>query len=194
VLETASALQARIQDAYDTLKDPKKREAYREEIEGEHSETARDAQAALVEIARGKIKLRHKHYPEAVQAFRDATLFDPDNVEAQVQLAWTSFLADPSDPRKTMGEMSTIVRKNDAHPDPWYYLGRLSLLQKDFGRARKYFKKALSVDANHVEANREVRLMDRRGQALPAGEVTAEEPDDKEKGKGKGLFARLRGR
>jgi len=195
VLETASALQARVQEAYDVLKDPTARNQYRLDLE-ENVEQVADNAAAKVEIARGKIKLRHKRYDDAVRAFRDATLLDPDNVEARVQLAWTSFLADPSDPRRTMGEMSRIVKEHDGHPDPWYYLGRLSLLQKDFGRARRYFKKAVGIDPDHVEATREMRLMDRRGQAMPAAEApaVAEEEAEADKKKPKGLLARLRGR
>ena len=193
VLETASALQERIQEAYDILKDPTARTRYREQLE-EDAEHVADGAAAKVELARGKIKLRHKHYDEAVNAFRDATLLDPDNVQAKVQLAWTRFLADPSDPRRTMGEMSRIVKEHDGHPDPWYYLGRLSLLQKDFGRARRYFNKALGIAPQHMEATRELRLMDRREQAVP--QLDAPETNEEEAGgkKPKGLLARLRGR
>ena len=192
VLETASALQARIQEAYDILKDPDARDEYRHEI-GESGEQVADEAAAKVEMARGKIKLRHKRYDDAVKAFRDATLLDPDNVAAKVQLAWTRFLADPSEPRRTMGEMSRIVKEHDGHPDPWYYLGRLSLLQKDFGRARRYFNKALGLAPEHVEASRELRLMDRRGQAVPNVDAPDTEEEAEEK-KPKGLLARLRGR
>ena len=194
VLETASALQARVQDAYEVLKDPTARSEYRQGLEANVEHEA-DGAAAKVEMARGKIKLRHKRYDEAVNAFRDATLLDPDNVEAAIQLAWTRFLADPTEPRRAMGEMSKIVKEHDGHPDPWYYLGRLSLLQKDFGRARRYFKKALGIAPDHVEATREMRLMDRRGQALEAP-IAPEASDEEAEGgkKPKGLLARLRGR
>jgi curved DNA-binding protein CbpA len=192
VLETASVLQARIQEAYDVLKDPDARSAYREEVE-ESGEQVADEAAAKIELARGKIKLRHKHYALAVEAFRDATLLDPGSVEAKVKLAWTSFLADPSEPRRAMGEMSRIVKEHDGQPDPWYYLGRLSLLQKDHGRARRYFNKAIGYAPDHVEANRELRLMDRRGQAVPKLDPVDGE-QEVEANKPKGLLARLRGR
>lgn len=208
VLETAGALQARIQEAYDALKDPDRRAALRQE---EPERRQKDVEAAKVEIARAKIKVRNKHLDEAIAAFRDATLLDPSNVEAKVQFAWTSFLADPSDPRRALSEMSRIVKAHGHAADPWYYVGRLCLLQKDFGRARRCFKKALTLEPGHMEATREIRLMDRRGQAMPLVEqVQRVEEDDEgegdemgewgdkgdkgDKGKARSILDRLRGR
>lgn len=195
VQETANALYSRIQDSYEVLKDEQKRLAYKGELAGDADST--DNSLGKVALARGKIRMRHKRYQDAVGDFEDATLHDPKNQDAQVLLAWARFRLEPDNPRKAMGEMSKVVRKDESCADAWYYLGRLAFLQGEHDNARKYFRRTLKADAAHVEATRELRLMDRRGQGQPDAVPPLEgdePPSDDDKPKKGGLFARLRGR
>ena len=219
VQETAAAIYAKVQGAYEVLRDEGKRDAYRSELEAGVDST--DMELSKVAIARGKIRLRHKRYEDAMSDFREATLQDPGNAEAMVMLAWTRFLVSPEQVKRAMGELSKIVRKDEKIPDAWYYLGRLAILSKEYPRARRYFEKTLSLDAEHVQATRELRLMDRRGQGaaeakkkrsvlddteldalmkyqergdVDSSEMSAEADPSDEEPKKKGLFARLLGR
>ncbi len=194
VQETANAVFARIQDAYDVLRDPPRRAEYLGQLEGDLDST--DMEMGKVAMARGRIRLRHKRYADAAQDFKDATLHDPDNLDAQTQLAWARFRLDPENPRQAMAEMSKIVRKDEGYADAWYYLGRLAFLQEEFVGARKYFVRTLKADPEHVEATRELRLMDRRGQGVPDAvpPLDGEDAEAAEEPKKGGLFSRLRGR
>ena len=191
VQETANALYTRVQEAYETLRDAELRDSYRAELDAKMTST--DMELAKVSLARGKIRLRHKRYADAAESFYDATLHDPGNTEAKIRLAWTRFLADPSEARRAMAELSTIIKSSEEQlPDAWYYLGRLALLQDNYGKARSYFGRALRIEESHTEALREIRLMDRRGQAVP--EAAEPSPVEEEKEKPKGFLAKLRGR
>jgi len=215
VQETAAALYSRVQQAYEVLRDAGSREAYSAKLVT--AGDSNDVELAKVALARGKIRMRHKRYVDAVGDFREATLQSPELTEGQVLLAWARFMTEPEQVKRAMGELSKIVRTDDGAADAWYYLGRLAILDKDLSRARKYFQKAMKVDPAHVQAQREVRLMDRRGQAVVAeskkrragdSELDAmmeyqDNPDEdsqdvsaeaEEEPKKKGLFSRLRGR
>ncbi len=215
VQETAAALYGKVQRAYEVLGKPGPREQYLGKISADVDST--DMELAKVALARGKIRMRHKRYEDAVGDFREATLQSPDVAEAQVLLAWARFLSEPEQIKRAMGELSKVVRKDEKVADAWYYLGRLAILNKELPRARKYFAKALKMDPKHVQAQRELRLMDRRGQAVGDGPAKKSALDDtelnalmeyqdrdddsqevsaeaEEEPKKKGLFSRLRGR
>jgi tetratricopeptide (TPR) repeat protein/CheY-like chemotaxis protein len=212
VQETAAALYGRIQQAYEVLSRPGQREAYRAQLESDVDSA--DTELAKVALARGKIRMRHKRYEDAVNDFREATLQSPDLAEPRVMLAWARFRVEPAEIKRAMAELSKIVRSDDKVPDAWFYLGRLAILNKELARARKYFDKALRVDPKHVEAQREIRLMDRRGQAMGTSRRPRAQPLDHEdelsailsqvaqddeatveqEPKKRGLFSRLRGR
>lgn len=216
VLESAAALYAKVQRAYEVLRNPESRAAYVAELDSDAD--SNDMELAKVALARGKIRMRHKRYDDAVVDFREATLQSPDLVEAQVLLAWARFLQEPDHIKRAMGELSKIVRKDESVADAWYYLGRLAILGKDLDRARKYFDKALRMDPKHLQAQREIRLMDRRGQGVAAApksrsglddaelnalmeyqeepdeDADGEDPESGEATKKKGFLARLRGR
>ena len=168
VQEVANALYARIQEAYEVLRHRERREAYRAEIQASRSKKgsagpgAAEPDKALVSIKKGEIKLNHKAYARAEDHFRDATLLDPDNARAWVLLGWTMYVTGGARSSAATRTIEKALKIDPKNADAWYYLGRIAVLKKDLDRARRRFGKALEGDPNHVAAQRELRLLDRR--------------------------------
>ena len=167
VQEVANALYSKIQEAYEVLRHRERREAYRAELQaaratGGVGPGAAEPDKALVSLKKGEIKLGRKDYPAAEGHFRDATLLDPNNAKAWVLLGWTMFLTGGSRSSAATKTIEQAIRLDPKNADGWYYLARIALLKKDPERARKRFERALESAPDHVGAQRELRLMDRR--------------------------------
>lgn len=167
VQRAADALFARVQEAYDSVKTPALREAQRTKATtGEKSkdEGRRDPTQAKVSLAQGKLFLRNKKLEEARDSFRDATLLDHSNAEARALYGWSRFVCDPSTSAAAVKDLDAAAALDPKSPEPAYYLGRIALMQKDTARAQKAFQKALTIKPDHVDAQREMRLLERRSQ------------------------------
>jgi curved DNA-binding protein CbpA len=173
VQQLANAIYARVQEAYEVLKDNDKRSAYRAKVQDDAKRTVGGVRAepelAKVSLVQGKLRLKNRVYGEAIGFFRDASLQDPTSAEAFVLLGWATFLADAQSAPAAAKTIEAGLKLNPNSADAWYYLGRLALLRQDVERARKRFGKALSLDPGHVDATREMRLIERRasGGAAP---------------------------
>lgn len=188
VVETANALYARAQEAYEALKSADARKQYKEQAAETETVNSRrrSPERAKVAIIQGRSALKRKRYDEALAAFRDAHLEDPENLECRVLHGWTTYLQDPeNNVRKGTNSIKRVINEHRGYAPAWYYLARVSLLEKDHDQARKYLAKALDADPKHVEAAREMRLLERRG--LGSRDEGAGE------GKGRRLFSRFRG-
>ncbi len=189
VQETAAALFTLFQEAYTTLKTKETREEYRGSLTGASQEMAPvkgDPALSKVEVHKGKRLLDKKRYVEAVKRFRDATLHDPTNPGAQIMYGWARYL-ETRDASIGTQEIEKALRLDERSADAWYYLGRIAFLQKDTVRAAKRYRKALSFQESHMEAQRELRLLERREEE--AGKSARESG-----GWGRGLLRRLAGK
>jgi len=189
VQETVNTLFAIFQEAYTTLKNKETREDYRVSLGGTSQETAPvkgDPALSKVSVHKGRRLLGKKRYLEAVKRFRDATLHDPTNAEAQIMFGWARYL-ETRDAMIGTTELEKALRLDARSADAWYYLGRIAFLQKDTVRAAKRYRKALSFQETHTEAQRELRLLERREEE--AGKSARESG-----GWGRGLLRRLAGK
>ena len=167
VHEVANALYAAIQEAYEVLRHPERREAYRAEVQSRGKDTgagpgAPEPDKAMVALKKGEIWLGRKDYKRAEGHFRDATLFDAGNARAWVLLGWTTYLNGNTRSSVATKTIEKALKLEPKNADAWYYLGRMAILKKDPDRARRRFAKALEGDPKHVGAQRELRLLDRR--------------------------------
>jgi curved DNA-binding protein CbpA len=180
VRETASALFERVQEAYETLVHDGRREAYGQslmevvgvEAVGTPQAGIKDARMAKVCIKRGDLLLRNKRYANAAECFRDATLHDPASSRARVLFGWTTYLANPTNSATAIAEMDEAIRIEPECADAFFYKGRIANLQGEKEQARVHFMKAVKFDPRHIGASRELRLMERRGQAGAAAAPT----------------------
>jgi cytochrome c-type biogenesis protein CcmH/NrfG len=111
-----------------------------------------------------------------------------------VLLGWTRFLADPDGAAGLAeADLQEALRGDPKCGDAWLYRGRIAARQGDVAAARKHFEAARKAEPDHVEAGRELRLMDMRGKgpkdAAASGAVAPGSP----KSAGlQGLLSRLR--
>lgn len=185
VQETANAVYARIQQAWEVLRNEDGRKAYADERKA--APAARrvgNPERAKVALVQGRSFLRSRRYDEARAAFRDARLEDPQSREARALHAWATYLAEPSKPRAATNELKRMINEDRKHADAWFYLGRITLLLKESDQARRYFASAVEADPAHADAARELKRLERRD---GLGDGASERKD-----KARGLLSRFR--
>jgi curved DNA-binding protein CbpA len=127
---------------------------------------------------------KKREFAQAELHYRQAANFDPEEGLIAVGLAWCIFLNSDQpvekrreDARKRLEEAVKKFKSGDAA----YKLGRVLRELGDEAGAQKRFEEALRLTPNHVDAQREVRIVEMRKQ-----KTEPEKPDEK-----KGLLGKL---
>ncbi|MBI4509811.1 MAG: DnaJ domain-containing protein [Deltaproteobacteria bacterium] len=127
----------------------------------------------------GEMALRRQLWPQALEAFKKALELNPDEGEHHAMHAWATWCVAP-DKDKVLVEVRKGLHKaielNPQCAQAFFYTGQVFKHSGDLERASAHFQKALDLQPSHVEAEREVRLMEMR----------------RAKGEKKGLFDKLR--
>jgi curved DNA-binding protein CbpA len=129
---------------------------------------------------------KKKEYGQAELHYRQAANFDPEEPMIIVALAWCIFL-NPDHPLETRRDdarrrLEEALKKFKSG-EAAYRLGRVMRELGDEAAALKLFQIAAKLTPNHVDANRELRIVEMR-----RGKGDADGDDDKEK---KGLIDKL---
>lgn len=92
--------------------------------------------------------------------FELAHEFDPDQPLWKTFYAYTLFLVDPDDRDRAAELLREVLDSEDrqARPDAHLFLGRLLKVQERHKRARRHFERAVELDPNSIEAQRELRV------------------------------------
>ncbi len=177
VRATASQLFALISSAQDTLLDPTRRREYLAEIRGgpTRKETQTEAKRILEAeqmFQRGEQLVRSRDYTGAVRVLVKALELSPDEGEIHALYGWALFLVNREDaPARQRAirhlEQATVLAQ--ASPTPLYYLGQLRKACGELGEAQRMFRKVLDLQPGHVEANRELRLLQMRSKDEKSG-------------------------
>src|SRR5262249_30715170 len=110
----------------------------------------------------GEIALRQKAYSEAEEKFKQSVELNPEEGEHHAMLAWTMY-QNPFRSRQAVLDLvkqglQRAIKLGRNNPRPYYLLGELFLAENDHERAIVYFRKALELREDHVEAERGLRL------------------------------------
>ena len=162
----------RIGEAYQIISDPKRRQAYLDQLSGRNKNQQRDVTDILqaeTSFQKGMVFLRSRNYPEALEAFSWAIKLSPQEPEYLTQYAWAKYKAHPGD-RERCGEAMQALKLsldlNHKFDRTHLYLG---YLLKEEGRdreAEKRFELAIKCNPRCTEALRELRLINmRRGRS-----------------------------
>jgi tetratricopeptide (TPR) repeat protein len=171
-----------VRDAADTLGDPRRREAYLEDLEdGQVGRGGKDPERARILLAKAKLSIKAKRYAVATKELEAALVADPSLYSAKVLGVWAGWLGKAETVESSIQTLQTMGREPDASAQLWYFLGRMYVHVSNPGRARKCFGKALELDPQHAESKSELRLIDRRA-------------EKRERPAKKSFFDRLRGR
>lgn len=158
----------RIGEAYQVVSDPRRRQAYLDELSGRSKSRQRDVADILqaeTAFQKGMVFLRARNYSEAFEAFGWAIKLSPQEPEYLTQYAWAKFKAHPGD-RERIGEALQVLQLsldlNHKLDRTHLYLG---YLLKEDGREReaeKRFEMAIKCNPRCTEALRELRLINMR--------------------------------
>ena len=160
---------AYIGDAYRTLSDDKSRAAYIEELQhggGDGQEVDVEAILKAEELFRKSgLYIKARKFPEAVALLDEAIQLNPEEAEFYAWRGYARFFTYP-DKRTGQAEafrdLNLCLKKNDKVAVAHYYLGVIAKACGDGKGALKHFQKAVELQPNHIEAQREIRLASQR--------------------------------
>jgi CheY-like chemotaxis protein/tetratricopeptide (TPR) repeat protein len=170
VRDLAEELYGLVKTAYDTLTDPRARTQYlldekkrhREDAKREKGERALEAET---EFLKGEAALKSRDYETAMHHFGRALELYPDEGNHHAHYGWALYLCHPGDAGMVGEALEHVKRglKLASHREkPYLFLGRL---YKAIGRvemAERMFTRAVQVQPECLEGQRELRLISMR--------------------------------
>ncbi len=154
-----------IGEAYRVLGDDKARAAYLEELKaGGGSQEQLDAAAIFAAeeaFQKGCVLVKARKYADAVAMLEEAVRLNEKEGEFWAWRGWAAFLASKD---KVMARAAALkdvdlaLKLNPKCAQACYLAGQILKLTGDAAGALKWFKKTLTVDPKHIDAQREVRL------------------------------------
>ena len=167
---------ARLSEAFAVLGDDGKRREYLDVLArgGEAAVKRREddeaAQAARIigaeeQFRLGEMALRRQLYGQALESFKKAMELNPDEAEHHALYYWALWCSTPNK-EAILGEVRKGMQKalelNHRCVPALYYFGQIYNQTGDIDRAYHNFLKVLSHRPGHVDAEREVRLIEMR--------------------------------
>lgn len=196
----ATALFARVSEAYEVLSDEDSRDKYtRKHIHGEKDEddlAMEQVQAVLAAEAsfkNGLQLLNAGKIGDAVRHFKSAMDGYPEEAEYVAYYGYTLFRTRVgSDPVGAEDGIKLLEKSIELKPlafKPYQLMGKVSLQKGDARDAKNWLRKSLKINPDNPEAVRDYRRADEMDKGASSPTATEEES-----GKGlKGFFGRLRG-
>lgn len=169
--------------AYAALSDPKSRSQYEETIAGGGGTFAAQKKVNAVldtvqEAHRAEIALKRKDYAEAERMLRNVLESNPDDIAVNALLCQCLLETNPMPHLEDIvARLAKILRTTDSNDQAHFLMGMVCKVKND-KRAYGFFKKALEINPNNLDAQREVRIIEMRynnrkaAQANPLTKIT----------------------
>lgn len=164
--------------AYQTLSDPARRKAYMESrasgkpMPPSPEQGKQLEEAAKIALHQGKMLLNRRAWSQAEAHFKQLTQLKPDDPRGFVFLGWCLFQNQDKPLETRMEEarvcFSRALKLDENNADVHYYLALYFKQKGSPDMVEKHLKKALSIDKNHVNAAREMRLLEMRAGTEPS--------------------------
>ncbi|NMB75636.1 MAG: DUF4388 domain-containing protein [Myxococcales bacterium] len=170
IRDLTSEVFALLNEAQQTLTNDARRAEYLAGLEA----GAKDGQVDVGNIVqaemlfqKGEVLVNNRKFEEAQKVFDEALKLNPDEGEFLIYRGYAAFFAKPNaDSFYRQNCLDNITRglkmRDNNVANGYLFLGRIQKAMGDEEAARKSFKKALSLEHNHLEAQRELRLMSMR--------------------------------
>jgi tetratricopeptide (TPR) repeat protein len=156
--------------AFTTLADLKSRMQYEETIAGGGGTPAAQKRVNAVldtvqEAHRAEIALNRKDYVEAERMLRRVLETNPDDIAVNALLCKCLLETNPAPYLDDIvNRLAKILRTTDSNDQAQYLMGMVCKVKSD-KRAIGFFKKALEINPNNLDAQREVRISEMRRDA-----------------------------
>lgn len=166
----ASSIFTRLSNAADTLQDPEKRRAYVSQLKhGGSAEADREVLQRILgaeqKFSEAESLFKRRAYADAAALFKEVLEMEPDEAEYNAYFGWSQFLAEGNRPDAAKLAKQYLNKALSLAPKSTTTLYFLGLYHKTAGEddlAQRMFNKVLELQPRHAEAEREVRLMQRR--------------------------------
>ena len=159
-----------VEQAFETLRDPKRRQLYvldlrRVDREAAALEEQNRALEAEKDFQRGEAALEQRAYEDALVLFGRALERSPDEGEYHAHYGWTLHLCHPDNAQMAEEAIEHIrmgLKLASDREKPYLLMGRLCKATGRIEAAEKMFTRAVQVQPECVEALRELRLINMR--------------------------------
>ncbi|MFO0607826.1 MAG: hypothetical protein U0324_31975 [Polyangiales bacterium] len=155
--------------AHATLTEKGARAAYEETIHGGGGTPAAQKKVAQVldtvqDVHRAEIAMKRRDLAEAERLLRRVVSTSQEDIAATLLLAQCLLESDPSrNADEVIASMAKLLPATDNQNDrAFLYLGLAVKAKGDVRRAHASFKRALELNANNLEASRELRIIEMR--------------------------------
>lgn len=169
--ELSAQVFARISQANDVLARPDTRAAYLMQLRKSRGAAADRGEVTRIltaeqQFQRAEEALRRRDWSGALEALRWALELDANEGEFHALRGWTMFLqqqeAGGGDPEVGVEHVKKGIALSPQSAQAYYYLGQIRKACGDPAEAERMFRKTIELRPNHVEAARELRLMQLR--------------------------------
>jgi tetratricopeptide (TPR) repeat protein len=156
---------AKIGEANRTLADDASRAEYIAELEAGGQGEKVDVAAILAAeemFQKGQILVKARKFPEAVKMLDDAIKGNPEEGEYYAWRGYAKFFLAPDKKAgqvEAMKDINVCLRRNPRVADAFYFQGNMMKLTGDLVSAKKFFKQCVDLNPQHLEAQRELRMM-----------------------------------
>lgn len=176
VRQLAAQVFGRISEAWDGIATAEARAAYAANLaEGRQLEVleseGKRALAAETEFQKGEAKMAARDYEGALLCFGRAMENFPSEGEYRSHYGWCLYLCHPDNEvmlQEALEHCREGLKLAKDREKPYLLLGRLYKAMGKTGAARKMFSRAVQIKPQCVEAMRELRIMNMRGE-MPSG-------------------------
>jgi tetratricopeptide (TPR) repeat protein len=164
VKSLASAVFAKLSEAWGVLGEDAKRAKYLEELK---SGGAADLDVMNIlhsenVFQTGTLLVKARKYEDAKAKFEEALKLNPDEAEFAMWRAWCEFLL-AADKKRAHGACAATIeaalRKNAKCPPGYLFLGQMAKLVGDVAAAEKYLKRGLAAVPDHADLVRELKYL-----------------------------------
>jgi tetratricopeptide (TPR) repeat protein len=155
---------ARVSEANRTLADDKLRAEYVEEVKSGNAGEKVDIAAILAaeeKFRKGEILVKARKFVEAVKML-DEAIKAADEAEYYALRGYAKFFTFPDKKlgfSEAMKDINVCLKRNSNIANVHYYQGHMAKLLGDNPAAKKHFQTCLRLNAEHLDAQREMRML-----------------------------------
>ena len=167
VASLKAAIFSRMNEAYSVLDNPKRRAEYIDGLQngGSSKIDVANVLAAEEKYAKVAIFLRNRRYQDALALMDEVIALCPKEGEFIACRAFTAFLVaqdKAAEKPRAIRAIEEGIKLNPRCVEAFIFRGHIEKLTGDTARARASFQKALEINPKHVEAQRELKWLDKK--------------------------------
>jgi len=175
IKKLSNAVFALVSQAFTTIGSEEERKKYLESLRTAEKQADLEKGAeklvnAELQYQKGEMFLKQKEYDQAIQALEWSLKLNPEEPEYRMTLGWAIYKKYSTPPaeegkiREATKLIKQAIERNPRLDKGWYYLGLIGKMAGREEESFQYFSRALEVNPQALEAQRELRVFEMRKQ------------------------------